>query len=230
MKKIRYALCQMPMPPDDIDKILYNSEDGRELDDRAEVFAEHCVKTLKELNIYDSLENKYTLDVGSGKGYLLSMLPEKAYKVGVDPQINARIHKLPHTNIITGYMTDLKGLYDVVMSWHVIEHVDDPFQFLKEMVEHTKDGGIVIVATPNASSIFAKQKNWRCKEPFHRYLLTKKQLKEMFIDLKLKPIKSLTWGGFSSPRSWWKNILNKIAKLFGHGDVQVLVGLKCRRV
>jgi hypothetical protein len=49
-----FALCQMPIPKD-ADNVLYNEVDGRELDERAECFAESCIQALKEVGVYDFL-------------------------------------------------------------------------------------------------------------------------------------------------------------------------------
>jgi 2-polyprenyl-3-methyl-5-hydroxy-6-metoxy-1,4-benzoquinol methylase len=147
-------------------------------------------------------------------------------RVGVDPQPKAKEFAVDGVNVITGTMKDVHNKFDVVMSWHVIEHVDNPVEFIQDMVDHTFIGGVVIIATPNADSIKAKSHKWRCLEPFHKYLLGKKLLRQMMRDSGLCIIAEMTWGGFPAPRSWWQNIGNRVLKWVGQGDVQLIVARK----
>jgi len=213
----------MPMPKN-ADDILYTGIDGRELDERAERFADSCIKALKDIGIYNDLKNKTILDVGCGIGYLLKKLPGKT--TGVEPNSIAYKNKLSGTNIINGYMKDVKDKYNLVMAWHVIEHVDNPYQFILDMKNHIYEKGHILIATPNNDSWFARSKTWRCLEPFHKYLLGKSQLEEMLQDAGFKIVKTLTWGGYPYPRTWWQQIINQVAKKIGRGDVQLVYAEK----
>ena len=64
------------------------------------------------------------------------------------------------------------------MFYHVIEHLENPQNELKILYELLKPGGILIVGTPNISSLAAKifQGNFRLFGPGHLCLFTPKNL------------------------------------------------------
>jgi len=208
--------------PGNGDDVLYDERDGRELDERAWSFARSCIRALKETGYYDKIKGKSVLDVGCGIGCLLSLLPTCA-RYGVDPQPGARAHAVEGIDVLSAYFGPL---VDCVMSWHVLEHVDDPFAFINGMVSHCKSGGHIMIATPNASSPFARSDSWRCREPYHHYLIDKPTLIEMVSDAGIDIEHWISWGGFPSPRSWWQDIGNWVAKRLGLGDVQLIIGRK----
>jgi len=95
-------------------------------------------------------------------------------------------------------------------------------QFIRDMKRDLRLDGRLIIATPNADSPMAG-KRWRCREPWHAYLLGRKVLREILEDEGMVIEKSMTWGGFPAPRSWWQDIANKVLKRLGMGDVQLVV-------
>ena len=70
--------------------------------------------------------------------------------------------------------------FDVILFYHVIEHLENPQNELKILYELLKRGGILIVGTPNVSSLAAKifQGNFRLFGPGHLCLFTPKNLNE----------------------------------------------------
>jgi 2-polyprenyl-3-methyl-5-hydroxy-6-metoxy-1,4-benzoquinol methylase len=214
----------MPMPHD-ADGVLYNDKDGRELDDRADSFARSCVRTLRDVGYYDSFVGKSVLDVGCGRGVLLSMLPASV-RIGVDPQTGAVHNAVPCVRVVLGTIEKIRLEFDIVMSWHVVEHVDDPPAFVCDMVAHTKPGMLVMIATPNADSIMARSESWRCREPFHKYLLGRRLLRNLMTDCGLVIERKATWGGFPAPRKAWQEAANQVLKACGHGDVQLIIARK----
>lgn len=56
---------------------------------------------------------------------------------------------------------DISGTYDTVLAAEIIEHIQNPTQFLKNCSKLLKKGGRMIVATPNATSlIYLKNPKW----------------------------------------------------------------------
>ena len=53
-------------------------------------------------------------------------------------------------------INQVKRKYDNVVSFHVIEHVKDPYKFLKELLNATKIGGVIYIETPNANDALLK--------------------------------------------------------------------------
>lgn len=46
-------------------------------------------------------------------------------------------------------LSDLKGTFDAAFSFHVLEHVQDPIGFVRDMSAFVKPGGIVCISVPN---------------------------------------------------------------------------------
>lgn len=88
------------------------------------------------------------LDVGTYDGHWLSLQPG-ALRVGIDIDVAPR----PGINAIRGDGLRLPfgdGSFDSVFAFEVIEHVDDPATFVRELARVTAPGGSVTLSTPNA--------------------------------------------------------------------------------
>ena len=108
----------------------------------------------------DFCRNKVILDAGCGEGYGSNLLAEVATKViGVDISQEAIRHareKYSRENLHY-YVMDAVNMdfadntFDVIISFQVIEHLNNPLKFLKEIKRILKKGGWAIISTPNKS-------------------------------------------------------------------------------
>jgi len=57
--------------------------------------------------------------------------------------------------------------YDVVVMHHVLEHVNEPVQFLKDVRTLLGRAGIVIIRVPNVFCCEAHLPGWNSYEPYH---------------------------------------------------------------
>ena len=106
------------------------------------------------------------IDYGCGLGYLLSALPKSWEKYGFDISKFSQSfikQNFPEIIIVHDLQLDVSEplkhhleKYDVVVSYHVIEHILDPHLFLKRLIMLVKPGGILIIGTPNIGCISAK--------------------------------------------------------------------------
>lgn len=95
------------------------------------------------------------LEVGPGDGSFLHLASESGFEceaVEASPFLAALIadRGLPVT---TGSLEDVElpeDTYDAYLSFHVIEHVPDPVAHMRKAAKLVKQGGVAILATPNA--------------------------------------------------------------------------------
>ena len=113
------------------------------------------------------------LDVGAGAGAALKELRDLGWEVeGIDSDVEAvksavRTHNL---NVKLGTLEDQSypsNYFDAIIMGHVIEHVHDPVNLLRECWRVLKPDGLFTVATPNASSLGHRYfgVNWSVLEP-----------------------------------------------------------------
>ncbi|MCM8789447.1 MAG: class I SAM-dependent methyltransferase [Candidatus Omnitrophica bacterium] len=142
------------------------------------------------------------LDVGCGNGHFLAFMQRvgwKVYGVEIDPEA-AAIAKETHNVCV--YVGTLQGagfsdeFFDAITMSHVIEHLPDGFDVLKECHRILMPGGYLCIATPNlgswGQSIFKKY--WLALDPpRHLYLWTPKALSRIVEKAGFKIIRCNTF-------------------------------------
>lgn len=114
------------------------------------------------------------LDAGCGAGdFLYALLSERrdVHAVGVDlnrkllDYTQQRIPQLPLSQISVQDLPFASGLFDVVVSNQVVEHLPSPEQFFAETHRVLKPKGLLLFATPNLDSLAVKV----LKEEWHGF-------------------------------------------------------------
>jgi len=109
-----------------------------------------------------ALAGRTALDVGCGAGLLAEPLARMGGKVtGVDAAPEniaaAREHAAGQGLTITYRAGELAALppatFDLVTSMEVVEHVTDPAAFIGELAARLAPGGLVILSTPNRTTL-----------------------------------------------------------------------------
>ena len=54
------------------------------------------------------------------------------------------------------------GQFQVIASTEVIEHLENPWFFMRELYRVTEPGGMVIISTPNLSNVYVRA--WYCAD------------------------------------------------------------------
>ena len=103
------------------------------------------LEIIKEI----SWKNKSVLDVGCGTGLLT--LRSKTSLCEADEAIDIANKTHVHRNLEFKKMSasHVKGKYDVIVSIGTLEHMDKPFNMLKNLKKHLNKNGKIIVTTPN---------------------------------------------------------------------------------
>jgi len=117
----------------------------------AMVKADYLVKMIDKV-----ITGEKILDIGCGSGILVGKLSKAGYIAhGVDwsqPAIEyAKRNTVGEYTVadINYGMTDIKGKYDMVVASHILEHIENPDMFFKEIRRVLKPYGYIVVAVPN---------------------------------------------------------------------------------
>jgi 2-polyprenyl-3-methyl-5-hydroxy-6-metoxy-1,4-benzoquinol methylase len=96
------------------------------------------------------VQNPRILDFGCGTGWMTEILAQFGSAEGVD--LSPAAARKFHPTIPFHDVNDVpKGPFDVVVSQEVIEHVEDQAAYLDTVHELLRQGGYLILTTPNAS-------------------------------------------------------------------------------
>ncbi|MDR1388503.1 MAG: class I SAM-dependent methyltransferase [Treponema sp.] len=202
---------------------------------------------LQELSLRDSgflrLEKKLLvyngrpriLDIGCASGAMLETLLRRGWDaegVEISPaqaeyckNRGLRVSSLP---LEENHFPD--NHFEAVLASHVIEHLNDPALFVKEIYRVLKPQGRCFITTPNIDGLQSKifKGAWRSAIFDHLYLFSKKTLRMLLETSGLIPEKTITWGGLAlgaGPKPL-KKPLDFLAKRLGAGDVMLIRAVK----
>jgi SAM-dependent methyltransferase len=94
------------------------------------------------------------LDVGCGSGMLVFALGLAGVKdvTGVDPFMSAERNLSTGGRLKRQDLSEVEGLYDLIMFHHSFEHVRDPEATLREALKRLTPGGRILIRMPTCSS------------------------------------------------------------------------------
>lgn len=131
-------------------------------------------------------EHDKVLDVGCALGVLLSMLDKDGYQTfGTDISHFALdlAKKKTKANLqifdVNQNFNYKDNSFSGVFAIDIIEHLDSPINFAKNVRRILKKGGLFFIHTPNINSVFEKiyKKNWfGYQDKTHLYLFNRKNL------------------------------------------------------
>jgi 2-polyprenyl-3-methyl-5-hydroxy-6-metoxy-1,4-benzoquinol methylase len=103
------------------------------------------------------------LEIGCGHGVLRQMLETSTgWKIdAVDLNADALFHSKPGRGRTALYnihdrAPDLAAKYDAIILFDVIEHIENPTEFLSSALYHLKPGGYVFINVPALQSLYSK--------------------------------------------------------------------------
>jgi uncharacterized protein (TIRG00374 family) len=147
---------------------FYNTIDG-DIDERAynsDLLVQRYFQRRKTESVWNSLEVKagdIIVDIGCGSGVQLQEIGRKEYAlaVGIDVNLNAALHgrkkSIKNTDFIIADAQQLPvkaSSVDKIVCAEIIEHVKEPDYLIKEISRVLKDGGEVVITTPNDRSVW----------------------------------------------------------------------------
>ncbi len=178
-------------------------------------------------------EGRSFLDIGCATGRLIQRLQGRGWQTqGVEVCREAAAYGQEHygVSIFPGTLQQAAypdGSFDYIHSSHVIEHINRPDLFLREVWRVLRFGGRFFCVTPNHKSLqglfFGGR--WRSVIDDHLFLFSRGTLIRMAQQEGLEVLKVKTWGGLGEGYApgWLKKIADRVVKPLGWGDVMMVV-------
>jgi SAM-dependent methyltransferase len=99
------------------------------------------------------------LDVGAGDGTLTQRLQRESFDVKavdlVTRDFRPRTIEIRAANLNQGIPFS-DGEFGAVVATEVIEHLENPWMFVRELYRITRPGGVVVISTPNLGNLYAR--------------------------------------------------------------------------
>ncbi|MBU0633736.1 MAG: class I SAM-dependent methyltransferase [Candidatus Omnitrophica bacterium] len=155
-------------------------------------------KRLKLIERYKSSKGNRILEVGCAKGEFLNSLPESYDKCAVEINEdgynfvkenykNIDIHNVRIND--RDFKASKFGEFDVIIMWHVFEHVEDPAVFIDNLSKLLAKDGVLIFDIPNKDSLgFNLTQHWwfHLDAPRHLFHYNYKSIDSLIQRSKLK--------------------------------------------
>jgi 2-polyprenyl-3-methyl-5-hydroxy-6-metoxy-1,4-benzoquinol methylase len=148
------------------------------------------------------------LEIGVGGGRFLEQARAAGFDVmGCDlsPVVCRRVEERLGLPVHCGPVASLpKAAFDVVAMHHVLEHVEGPVGFLKEVREVLRPGGVVHIAVLNVACWEARLSGWNYYVPYHLTYFDRATLARTVREAGLAPRAASTHESFST---WFLTLL-----------------------
>jgi ubiquinone/menaquinone biosynthesis C-methylase UbiE len=155
--------------------------------------------TLKQkrslLNSFNT-ESKTVLDVGAGTGDFLKACKNSNWKVlGIEPSLEAREIAKKKGIHLKENLSDIDNQkFDVITLWHVLEHVEDLKDTIKNLNFLLKPEGRIVIAVPNFKSydaLFYKECWAAFDVPRHLWHFSQNTIQKLFCEVEMVVTKTV---------------------------------------
>jgi 2-polyprenyl-3-methyl-5-hydroxy-6-metoxy-1,4-benzoquinol methylase len=164
-----------------------------------------------------SIKHPRVLDIGCAEGRLLQSFLEygcDCYGIEHKSYPCERFLDIDRITYLSGDVDSIeleKGNFDIIVLWHVLEHMDNPDNVIKRIYELLSPEGIVIIAVPNFScseAVIFKEYWFHLDIPWHKYHFSKKSLQYLFSNNYLKILSTTTFCLEQGPYGLLQSVLN----------------------
>ena len=188
----------------DSDDYISHTDGQRSLFEKAYQFVKN-IALKNKLNTINSLQKSKgsILDIGAGTGDFLVVAKENGWQItGIEPSskakeiaINKGVFFVDNSSILEN------NAFDVITMWHVLEHVPDIENQIKELKRLLKPNGTILIAVPNFNSFDAQHygQYWAAYDvPRHLWHFSKTAIQKLFEkeDMKLVDILPMKFDAF----------------------------------
>jgi len=107
---------------------------------------ERRIKYLRRI-----IENREVLDFGCGNGGFMLRAKEIVSSIeGIEVERRLEEHFQKYGLRVYKHIDEIDKKYDIITAFHVIEHMKNPIELIKKLVERLKNNGMIIIEVPNA--------------------------------------------------------------------------------
>jgi SAM-dependent methyltransferase len=153
------------------------------------------------------------LEVGCARGDFLRVARESFDVSGVEPNPSLADDAEKVAPIYRDVIETLPWHdFDVITSFHVIEHVDSPKRFVAAMADRIKSGGLLVLETPDINSLPFQlmKRRWRQFIPEHYFFFDPSTMTRLLSDSGFKVERIVRIGKHASAAL----ILNRMSRYF----------------
>ncbi|MEA2714841.1 MAG: hypothetical protein QOK27_2802 [Gemmatimonadales bacterium] len=195
---------------------LYGTRDG---------WRERALEPLRGLVDRDRLRllgplapGRRVIEIGTGRGRLVAALRSRGHDaVGVEPSKassgEAQSRGLPVSPVSLAEASFPDGEADLVVMWHVLEHLDRPAEALDRAKGWLRPGGEVVIAVPNLASVQARigGDRWFHQDvPRHRTQFTRNGLEALVRRCGFAPTQVRQTMLDQAQLGMWLTLLNRV--------------------
>jgi len=188
-----------------------------------------------EQALMESGRKPAVVDIGCATGALLAFLRDRGWQTtGVEISPSAEYARNERQlDIRSQNLEDCRfppESFDVALASHVIEHLNNPGMFIRQIGQLLRQGGYLMLTTPNIDGFQARLLGgrWRSAIFDHLYLFSARTIKAMLKAQGFVIEGIYTWGGLAAGIAPFpiKAFADKTAKALGLGDVMLIKARK----
>jgi 2-polyprenyl-3-methyl-5-hydroxy-6-metoxy-1,4-benzoquinol methylase len=175
----------------------------------------------ERLRLISKFVNKgNVLEIGCATGEFIQEAQKSGFNaLGIDAsKMYTDYAQKKGINVRHGYLEDFKfdHSFDIVALFHLIEHIENPKNFLKKIYPLTSDSGMLYIITPNADGLLDKIFGYRHPlyiQPDHLLFFSKETLSRLLTEVGFNVLKVLTrevpYNFFGAMRGYLAAILKR---------------------
>ena len=181
-----------PRPTDDLLASYYKSEEYISHTNSKRGFFNKLYQAVRRRTMKQKIKligkkRGKLLELGSGTGDLLALCKKHGWDcTGIEPDPNARKEAKKNHELDLAPLLEEKNIkksgFDVIMMWHVLEHIPNLNETLKIIKKGLSENGLCYIAVPNHKSLDSKiyKSAWAAYDvPRHLYHFDKSSISKI---------------------------------------------------
>jgi len=174
------------------------------------------------------------LDLACGAGALTLRLQQAGYRLTACDLIADKLEvrdgiEFVEADLNQDFATKFRGKFDAIVASEIIEHMENPRHFLREVRKLLKPGGTLVVSTPNIDSPLSKaiflrtgRHRWFADSDYvesgHITPMSETCLRRALTETGFE-VESVASGGAVPRTGWWKmRLLARLMSFVGTGE------------